>query len=171
MFQPADLMSVKDAAGVVGEAPDGYVRLNGLLYQLPPNFPPDVAKEIVMVEIDTRNLKSVHVPQFRLEAHLRMNPKVYSQFQECSLKAGWDSIGMASMTVNPFSREDSKQVLTCDSRDVVEDSNEKLTAFKKPSSYLRRVAPHPLPQARVKAKAKANAKGKAKGKGKGKGKR
>ena len=70
------------------------------------------------------------------------------------------------MTVNPFSLEDSKKVLTVDSRDVVEDSNSKLTAFKKPSSFLRRVAPHPLPQAKVKAKAKAKAKGKGKGKGK-----
>ena len=129
MFQPADLMTVKDAAGVVGEAPSGYVRLNGVLYKLPPNFPESVAKEIVMIEVETKNLKSVHVPQFRLEAQLGVAPKVYSQFQDVTLKAGWDTLGNASMTVNPFSLEDSKKVLTVDSRDVVEDSNSKLTVF------------------------------------------
>ena len=186
MFQPADLMTVKDAAGVVGEAPDGCVRLNGVQYQLPTNFPPDVAKEIVMIELDTKGLKSVYVPQFRLESYFGVAPKVYSQFNNVTLKAGWDSKGNALMTLNPFSLEDSRKVLTLEDRDVVEDCNTKLKSFKKPASFLGgntlpSVAPRPKAKAKAKGKAKtkakakgkgkAKAKAKGKGKGKGKGKR
>ena len=91
MFADKSLMTVADAAGVVGEAPMGHVRLNGVLYKLPDNFPAEVAKSICMIEVDTKNLSSVHVPQFRLEAQLGIAPKVYSQFQDVTLKAGLGS--------------------------------------------------------------------------------
>ena len=68
MHSDKSLMTVADAAGVVGEAPAGFVRLNGVLWKLPPNFSPEKATEIVMIEVDTRNLPRVHIPQFRLEA-------------------------------------------------------------------------------------------------------
>ena len=176
MFHPAEHMTVKDAAGVVGEAPDGYVRLNGVLYQLPVNFPADVAKEVVMIQVDTKGLKSVHVPQFRLEAHFGVAPKVYSQFNNVTLKAGWDSKGNALMTLNPFSLEDSRKVLTLEDRDVVEDCNTKLKSFKKPAAFLGgntlpSVAPRAKAKGKAKGKGKAKAKAKAKGTGKGKGKR
>ena len=170
MFTDKSLMTVADAAGVVGEAPDGYVQLNGVVYKLPPNFPVEAAKEIVMIEVDTRNLPRVHVPQFRLEAHLGMGPKLYNQFQDVTLKAGWDDYGNAAMGVNPFSLEDSHEVLTLAKTDVVMDGSTKLKSYKKPASFLGRVA---APKAKAKVKAKANAKVKVNdfGKGKGKGKR
>ena len=68
MFHDKSSMTVADAAGVVGEAPVGHVRLNGVLYKLPDDYPASVAKDICMIEVDTKNLPSVHVPQFRLEA-------------------------------------------------------------------------------------------------------
>ena len=170
MHSDKSLMTVADAAGVVGEAPPGFVQLNGITYRLPPNFSPEKATEIVMIEVDTRNLSRVHVPQFRLEAHLGMAPKLYSQFQDVTLKAGWDDYGNAAMGVNPFSLEDSHEVLTLAKTDVVIDGSTKLKQFKKPASFLGRVA---APKAKAKVKAKAKAKGKVDdlGKSKGKGKR
>ena len=76
MFKDKSLMTVADAAGVVGEAPNGFVRLNGVLWKLPDGCPASVAKEIVMVPIDTKVVDEIHIPQFRLEAELGMKPKV-----------------------------------------------------------------------------------------------
>ena len=159
MHSDKSLMTVADAAGVVGEAPAGFVRLNGVLWKLPPNFSPEKATEIVMIEVDTRNLPRVHVPQFRLEAHLGMGPKLYSQFQDVTLKAGWDDYGNAAMGVNPFSLEDSHEVLTLAKTDVVMDGSTKLKSYKKPAAFLGRVA---APKAKAKGKAKAKAKAKVK---------
>ena len=107
--RPLLLLTVRlCAAGVVGDAPSGHVRLNGILYKLPQDFPEAVAKEVVMIEVNTKNLSSVFVPQFRLEAFYGIKPKLYSQFQNMTLKAGWSVAGDAEFELNKYSLEDSK---------------------------------------------------------------
>ena len=170
MFKDKSLMTVADAAGVVGEAPVGHVRLNGVLYKLPEGYPASVAQSICMIEVDTKGCDSVHIPQFRLEADMGMKPKVFTAFKDITLKAGWNSSGEAALEVNPFSLSDSKATLTLRNSDVVTSGKEKLSAFKKPAtavgSFARGVA-------KTQAKAKVGgvcgvAKGKGKGKGRGK---
>ena len=137
MFQDKSLMTVADAAGVVGEAPDGYVQLNGVVYKLPTDYPIEVAKEIVMIEVDTKNLPTVHVPQFRLDACFGIKPKVYSSVKDIALKAASNSSGETAMDVNlPLVLEDSKETLTVDAFDVVTSGKEKLSDFKKPSEWV-----------------------------------
>ena len=150
MFADKSRLTVADAAGVVGEAPDGHVRLNGVLYKLPDNFPAEVAKSICMIEVDTTSLASVHVPQFRLEAQLGIKPKVYSQFQNITLRGAWKSSGEANFAVNEFSNVDSMTTLNVANSDVVVSGKEKLSSFKKPAA---RVVPA-VGVGKAKAKAK-----------------
>ena len=133
MFKDKSLMTVADAAGVVGEAPVGHVRLNGVLYKLPEGYPASVAQNICMIEVDTKGCDSVHIPQFRLEADLGIKPKVFSAFKDIALKAGWNSSGEAALEVNPFSLSDSKETLTLRNSDVVTSGTEKLSAFDRNS--------------------------------------
>ena len=140
MFKDKSLMTVADAAGVVGEAPVGHVRLNGVLYKLPDGCTAEVAKEIVMVQVDTKDLEVVQVPQFRFEAELGMKPKVYSFLVRAGWKSGWNSSVEAVMEVNQFSLRDSKETLTVDASTAVTCANEKLAYFKKPPGRVAKRA-------------------------------
>ena len=150
MFQDQSLMTVADAAGVVGEAPVGHVRLNGVLYKLPDDCTAEVAKGIQMIEVDTTNLASIHVPQFRLEEHFRIKPKVYSMFQHITWRHCWNSSGERAWMFNDFSKRNSKRTLKVANDDVVVSGKEKL------SSQLMKVAAVKVEAVRLgKAKAKA----------------
>ena len=140
MFHDKSLMTVADAAGVVGEAPVGHVRLNGVLYKLPEGYPASVAQNICMIEVDTKGCDSVHIPQFRLEADLGMKPKVYSFLVRAGWKSGWNSSVEAVMEVNQFSLRDSKETLTVDASTVVTCASEKLAYFKKPPGRVAKRA-------------------------------
>ena len=148
MAADKSLMTVADVAGVVGEAPMGRVRLNGVLYKCPEHFPAELAKTNCMIEIDTKGLSSVHVPQFRLERVLGIKPKIYSQFQHITLRGNWDSSGEANLAVNDFSLEDSMTTLTVANDDVVVSGKDKLASKLKKVAEFKAVA-------KVKAKAKA----------------
>ena len=141
MFKDKSLMTVADAAGVVGEAPNGFVRLNGVLWKLPDGCPASVAKEIVMVPIDTRDVDEIHVPQFRLEAELGMKPKVYSFLKRAGWnRSGWNYPVDAVMEPNQFSLRDSKETLTVDYSTVVSSASEKLAYFKDPPGRVAKRA-------------------------------
>ena len=140
MFKDKSLMTVADAAGVVGEAPNGFVRLNGVLWKLPDGCPASVAKEIVMVPIDTKDLEEIHIPQFRLEAELGMKPKVYSFPVRAGWKSGRNSSVDAVMELNEFSLRDSKETLTVNASTVVSSASEKLAYFKNPPGRVAKRA-------------------------------
>ena len=149
-FTPKSLMTVADAAGVVGEAPDGHVRLNGVLYKLPDDCTAEVAKEIVMVQVDTTNLASIHVPQFRLEEHFRIKPKVYVMFQRITWRHCWNYSGERAWMFNEFSNRNSKSTLNVANDDAVVSGKEKL------SRQLMKLAAIKVEAVRLgKAKAKA----------------
>ncbi len=55
--------------GVVGDAPEGFVRLNGVLWKLKGEFDKDLASQICMIELACKGLDSVFVPLFRYEMY------------------------------------------------------------------------------------------------------
>ena len=134
----ASKMAVADCAGVVGEAPDGHVRLNGILYKMPEGFPPEVAKEIVMTRVSLKDIPCVCVPQFRLEKALQMKPRFYCRYYDYLFRAGESNGVVAEMQFHKFSCEDSKATLTVNTNDVVHHGFAKLSLFPKPAAAVVR---------------------------------
>ena len=89
----AGVASAVDNVGVVGKAPEGYCRLNGVLWEIPEGWEKETCEEVVMIQADTTGLKTVHVPLFRLEYHNCVLPKLWSDVKGMRLKLNYDDNG------------------------------------------------------------------------------
>ena len=79
--------------GVVGWAPEGFVRLNGVLWEIPEGWTAEDCSRVKMIYADVESLKSVHVPLFALEYHHQVEPKLHSDFKGMRLKLNYDDHG------------------------------------------------------------------------------